>query len=172
LRPAPARRVEAAQARAFVVDRRRGLEFERLARRGQARTGLFAGAGHSLRAEEQQVLRQAVRRIGVLTGAQLRQQARGESLAVDICLQQALALRLVDGRGQLPQRGQAVLAAGCQSGEQIAHALRSTGIAPAHQRQRFGFELRLRVGVGAHGWPRIGHLHHTPLPILGHRSAG
>ncbi len=159
------RRIEPAEARAVVVDGVWIPQLECLARRGQSRPGGLALVGHGLSAKEQQILCQAIGCIGALAGAQLRKQPRGQALAVDIDLQQAIGLRFVDSGRELPQRGQAILAASRQAGKQIAHALGGAGIAAAHQGQRLTFELGLGVGIRALGRRRIGRSHRAPLPV-------
>ena len=110
-------RVEAAELGRQIIYRRATCQLPGQAHVGQAR-GTAAGAWRcGLGAEEEQVLRQTLgdftrlRRIGALADAQLRQQPRGNALAVDIQPQQALGLGFEEGTGHLPQRGQPALGA-------------------------------------------------------------
>ncbi len=116
-----------------------------------------------LGAEEQQILRQALRdfsplrAVGAFADAQLRQQARGDTLGVIVRLQQPLRLGFEEGAGHLPQRGQPALGAatglhlcaGRQAGKQVAQGRRRLAVGPAHQGQglRLDFTAQRRIGV-------------------------
>ena len=149
--------VEATQPRGFVVDARRGVQAPGPAHRFQARA-----RARRLRvgAEEQQVLRQPVGDVvqPLHRGAQLREQARRDALAVDVAGQQPVCLRLEEGRRQLPQRGQAAAAARARTvglqcpraepGAKVAHVLVQMAVGVAHQRQHQGLHRAARVVVG------------------------
>ena len=158
-------RVEAAQAGPLVINRRRIGQLVTLAHHRQARPGLAAVARRGLGAEEQQVMGQSLGRLGRLTGPQLRQQARAQTLAVGVQLQQAVGLGFEETRRQLPQRGQPAvrrpravlqpallarhrLGTGGQAREQLAHARCHAGRCAAHQRQQVGLDAVEGVVVG------------------------
>ena len=151
------RRVEAAQARRVVVDRGAVVQVPGVAHAVQARRRHAVAGALRVGAEEQQVLRQAVGQLvaALHQRAHLRQQARGDALGVDVAGQQAVALRLEEGGGQLPQRGDAAPGrarggrdAGREVGAQVAHLLQRVAVGVAHQRQHQRFHDLARGRVG------------------------
>jgi hypothetical protein len=121
-----------------------------------------------MRAEEQDVLRQAVGDFGLAgdAQAQLRQQPRADALGIDIGLQQPYGLRFIEGRRQLPQAGQMPLRGGTEAGAQVTQALHRGAVGAAHDRQHLGFHGRARgcVGVDRHGLGIRAQL--LPCPVV------
>src|SRR6266704_2861795 len=80
------RGVETAELRRLVVDRHAALQAIGFARRPQTRRLARIARRRALRAEEEQILREALGglRLTALDHAQLREQARGDALAVDV----------------------------------------------------------------------------------------
>ena len=149
------RRVEAAQAGGFVVALLLFGQAPHLADFAQPRRLVGVRRRLGVGAEEQQVLRQAVRQFGLAhrAGAQLRQQPRGDALGVEVGLQQPGALGLEDGRRQLPQRGQLSRALGPRPGgevgAQVAHAPQGWPARGAQQGQHLGLHDAARRVVRA-----------------------
>ena len=147
-------RIEAAQAGGFIVGQRVILQAPDAAYRVQPRRRVGRGRRLRAAAEEEQVLRQAVRRLGLPehTRAQLRQQPRGHALGEDVGAQQARGLGFVHRRGQLPQCGQTGVVVGprasAQVGAEVAHAPQRRAARLAHERQHFGFHGAARIFVG------------------------
>ena len=121
-----------------------------------------------MRAEEQDVLGQAVGDLGVPRDAQaqLREQARADALGIDVGLQQPARLRFVEGGRQLPQAGQVSLRCGAEAGAQVAQPLHRRAVGAAHDRQHLGFHGRACGGVGL---DRLGmglRAQLLPFPVL------
>ena len=144
-------RFEAAQSCRFVVGTGAGVaQLPGLAHRAQARRG-HAGRHLGARAEEEQVARQPLGHVVVAahTGAQLRQQARGHAFGVDVAVQQAMRLRVEEGRRQAPHGGrQRGAGTGTELGAEIAHVRHRRRIAAAHQRQHQRLHAVARMFVG------------------------
>ena len=170
-------RVETAQPRCLVV--RGGLRVCQppgLAHGRQARC-LVLGGGHcGVVAEEEQVLRQAIRKFALAAHAhaQLGQQARRQALGVYVAGQQPAGLRFQHGRGQLPEGGDLRVAGqlarpGTQVGAQVTHAgqrdLGGRSTAVTHQRQHQGLHRPARVLVGRAWRSRWVCRQLAPLPL-------
>ena len=182
-------RVETAQARCFVVGRRRASgQRPGLGDGCQARRGLHRMRPARVRAKEQQVLRKAVRQIELptRTHAQLRQQPRGQALGIHISVEQAERLRLEDRRSQLPEsRRPTGWRTGAEVGAEITRLGQRGRPGLAHQGQHQCFHLAARGVVGAArgaaavgrqfaplkiGRPQIGRVHAIGAGELLHRA--
>ena len=143
------RRVVLAERLLLVVHRGQRRQPERLAHGRQSRR-LGVVALQRAAAEEQQVLREAVGDLGLATlgQAHLGQQARGESLAVDVGRQAALRLRFEECGGHGPQARQLAGGARGEAGEQLAHLRGGRTRRPAQQREHALLHAATRIGVG------------------------
>ena len=111
------------------------------------RTGLFGA-----RAEKEQVTGQTFGHVVVTAhaGTQLRQQARGHALGVNVAVKQPTALRVEEGRRQAPDSGrQRGARARTELGAKVAHALHRRAVRAAHERQHQRLHAVARAVVGA-----------------------
>ena len=161
-------RIKSAQPGLVVVDRWRAAQVIGPPHGGQTRSDRPVNLGCRLTAKEQQVMRQALGRLGVVTGPQLRQQLGADAFAVGIRLEQAIGLGLEEARRELPQRGQSPAgsrlrhrscthanaglrrrtpAAG-QAGKKLTHACGHTGRRATHQGQQVGLDTAHGLIIG------------------------
>ena len=138
-------RVEAPEHVGRIVGRRVVGEAIGLAHRREARRCTSVARRRALRAEEEQVLREARRdrAVAALERAKLSEQARGDALAEDVEAEQPLVLRLEHGGGELPQRRVLGRRGTCaQAGADLAHAARAAlRLRAAHQLEQLAFEF-------------------------------
>ena len=140
-----------------------------LPHRGQARRLAAVAGGFALGAEEQQVLGEPLRDLGVpaLENPVLRQQARGHSFAKHVEAEQAMGLRFVHRRGELPhRRDRARPGTGTEAGADVAHLRGGIHrLHHAHQRQQLAFERAVGRGVVLARCDLRIRRHLTPAPV-------
>ena len=161
--------VEATEHADRVVDRRVVREAVSLAHRREPRRAAAVAGRRALRAEEQQVLRKALRHVGLAArdDAVLRQQARGDALAEDVKAEQPVRLGLEHGGGELPERCDLRRSgSSAEPGADLAHpAGGGRRVGGAHQRQQLGFDRRLGRGIGLERLCRRVGRQLAPLPV-------